>query len=211
MQRPMDIEPNNETNLILASASPRRAQLLRQAGYRFEVVEPPFDEPDDMSAHIPAVAQAEALSYFKARGVRKLGFEGIIIGADTIVVHDGEIFGKPDDLRDAQRILQAIAGTTHQVITGLSLIDTKSNERIITHDTTTVTMRPMSDEALGQYLAGGQWKGKAGAYGIQDHGDVFIERIDGSFTNVVGLPMEILAKLLDQWGVKPNGTPAVKS
>ncbi|MEE9296687.1 MAG: Maf family protein [Phycisphaerae bacterium] len=187
---------SNSTRLILASTSARRAQLLREAGYEFEVIVPPLHEPDEMGGDVPPHAQAEALSYFKARSVAKQGVEGLIIGADTVVTYQGEIFGKPQDLEDARRILGRLVGTTHQVITGLTVIDTRSQARVITHARTNVTMRSLPDEAVENYLQSGQWKGKAGAYGIQDSGDVFIERIDGSFTNVVGLPVELLSGLL---------------
>ncbi len=186
----------SSTRLILASTSARRAQLLRESGYEFEVIAPPLHEPDEMGDDVPPHARAEALSYFKARSVAKQGAQGLIIGADTVVTHQGEIFGKPQDLEDARRILRRLVGTTHQVITGLTVIDSRSGARVITHGRTNVTMRSLPDEAVESYLQGGQWKGKAGAYGIQDSGDVFIERIDGSFTNVVGLPVELLSGLL---------------
>jgi len=189
-----------DISLILASASPRRAELMRQAGYTFEVVTPPLSEPDEMGRSVPPAAQAEAMSYFKARSVAKSIDGGWIIGADTIVAMNGNVYGKPDDVDDARRILGALAGTRHRVITGLTLLNAGTGERLISHDITTVTMRPLSAETLDKYLGGKAWIGKAGAYGIQDKGDAFIERIDGSFTNVVGLPMELLAALLHRWG-----------
>ncbi len=193
------------TRLILASASPRRAQLLTQAGYSFRIVTPPLQEPDDMGPGVPPHARAEALSYFKARSVLKLGARGIILAADTVVAHGDRVFGKPDGPDHARDILRRLAGTTHQVITGLTLIDTQSDVRVITHDRTRVTMRPMTARQLDRYIAGGSWKGKAGAYGIQDHADPFVQRIEGSFTNVVGLPMERLTALLTPQGeLQPN-------
>jgi len=103
-----------------------------------------------------------------------------------------------------------LAGTTHQVVTGVTLLDAQTARRLISHDVTTVTMRDVGSIALERYLAGGAWEGKAGAYGIQDHGDAFIERIDGSFTNVVGLPMELLTSMLEQWGIVPSASNETK-
>lgn len=204
-----NIESANR-RLILASASPRRADLMRQAGYAIEIVAPPFHEPDEMGPGVPPEAQAEALSYFKARSVIKSLDSGLIIAADTIVALGAEVFGKPADVDDARRILQKLAGTRHRVVTGVALLDAQTRRRLISHDTTAVTMRPMSAEALEQYLAGQAWLGKAGAYGIQDRGDAFIERIDGSFTNVVGLPMELLSSLLARWGYDRTPEPSAK-
>jgi len=111
------------------------------------------------------------------------------------------IFGKPRDRADAKRILSAIAGTTHEVITGVTLLDAASGARQIEHDVTRVTMRRLGDDEIEAYLDTGAWQGKAGAYGIQDRGDAFVERIDGSFTNVVGFPMELIERMLQTWGV----------
>lgn len=199
-----------EKNLILASSSPRRAQLMREHGYNFTVIESPIHEPDEMGADVPPIQQAEALSYFKARSVKPLVREGIIIAADTIAAKGSEVFGKPVDRDDARRILTALAGTEHRVITGLTLLDAGGTRREIMHEVTIVRMRLMGDNDLERYLNSGAWNGKAGAYGIQDHGDAFIEHIEGSFTNVVGLPMELLARKLAEWGYEQTTqSPAI--
>ena len=197
-----------DMDLTLASSSPRRAELMRQAGYTFEIITPPLSEPDEMGHGVPPESQAEALSYFKARSVAKTMESGWIIGADTLVALGGDVFGKPADVDDARRILGVLAGTRHRVITGLTLLNARTGERVISHDITTVTMRPLSGELLDKYLGGQAWIGKAGAYGIQDKGDAFIERVDGSFTNVVGLPMELLSTLLQKWGFPRAPDPA---
>ena len=166
----------------------------------FEVRVPPYEEP---AAPCPAVSpaqQAEALSYFKARSVAATLEQGLVLGADTVVAYRGRVFGKPADAADARRILQTLAGTTHEVITGIALVDAATGRRRIGHDVTRVTMKAMTPAELQAYLASGRWQGKAGAYGIQDHDDAFIERIAGSFSNVVGLPMELLARMLDEFG-----------
>ena len=185
--------------LILASASPRRAQLLREHGYAFEVIEPPLEEPARLSDGLAPIQLAEALSFFKARSVAERLREGLVLGADTVAALNGEIFGKPRDRDDARRILRSICGTRHEVITGVTLIDVSTGKRRIRHDVTAVLMRRLSDAELGAYLDSNEWQGKAGAYGIQDHGDAFVERIEGGFSNVVGLPMELLAEMLTEF------------
>lgn len=199
--------------LILASASPRRLQLLADNGYRFEVIPPPFAEPEDKSPAVPPEQYAEALAYYKARSVANSAScsDAIVLGADTVVAYQGHIFGKAADADEARSILSVLAGTTHQVITGVALIQPASGLRLIGHETTQVTMRPMTPEVLNRYIASRAWQGKAGAYGIQDHGDAYIERIEGSFTNVVGLPMELVTKMLDEVGIARSGSNHVSS
>lgn len=141
--------------------------------------------------------RAEALSFFKAASVSSGVGDGVIIGADTIVSCNGDIFGKPEDADDAREILSALAGREQEVITGVTLIDAATYHRVIRHDVTRVTMRSLSDAELTAYIASGAWYGKAGAYGIQDVADDFVTAIDGSFSNVVGLPMELLAEMLE--------------
>lgn len=196
--------------LILASKSPRRAQLLRQAGYEFSVVEAPVAEPSVEQAHLPPAMQAEALSYFKAKAAATVCGDGVILAADTVVALGDRVFGKPEDADDARRILGALAGTTHHVITGVTVFEPATGRRKITHDATCVRMRELTDSQLSQYIAGGNWQGKAGAYGIQDRDDPFVERLQGSFSNVVGLPLELVGKLLAQFDCRPStaGKPA---
>ena len=188
-------------NFILASDSPRRAQLLQSAGYCFEVRSPEVSEPEPRSpAQIPQ-HWAEALSYFKARSVAKNFTEGFVLAADTIVAVGQQIIGKPTDIEDARRILSTLAGTSHQVITGVTLLDLAGRARLIRHMITAVTMKNMSEEVLEAYLQTGLWRGKAGAYGIQDRADANIESIAGSYTNVVGLPLELVEELFADAGI----------
>ena len=188
-----------DARLVLASASPRRAELMREAGYIFQVAHPPEDDPGKLGLELPPAQLAEFLSRMKARSVAPMFTDELIIGADTIATLDGRIFGKPADRADAGRILQAIAGTTHQVITGVTVIDSDSGRTLTRHDVTQVSMRPLSKDELEGYLESGAWRGKAGAYGIQDHGDKFVTEIEGSFSNVVGLPMELLDRMLAEF------------
>ena len=183
--------------LILASASPRRQALLREAGYAFaavasEILEPSL--PEDQA--IPAGAWAEALAYFKARAVSVDYPDAIVIGADTVVVHGNSIMGKATDVDDARRILSTMFGGKNEVITGLAILNPNSSERIITHVSTTLMMREMNAREVEDYLASGAWRDKAGAYALQEGGDKFLETIKGSYSNVVGLPMEKLNELL---------------
>ncbi len=182
--------------LILASASPRRAELLREHGYDFTVMASPLAEPVDFPNEMSPVERAQTSSYFKAKSVAGLAGDGWVLAADTIAALGGRVFGKPADREDARKILQSLSGTTHQVITGVTLLDASSGVRLMCHDSTNVIMRRLTDSEINDYLDSGAWEGKAGAYGIQDKGDAFVERIEGSFTNVVGMPMELLGKML---------------
>ena len=186
--------------LILASASPRREQLLRQAGYDFTVVPPTVEEPlpNQSNAHA-APMWAEALAYLKACSVAQNHPRAIIIGADTLVTHSDNIIGKPKDQADARRILSTMFGGRNQVITGLALLCPALDRRIITHVSTTIVMRPMDQCELDRYIASGAWRDKAGAYALQQGGDKFVQTINGSQSNIVGLPIEKLTELLSQW------------
>lgn len=177
---------------------------MREHGYPVEIIAPPLREPGPLPGDLTPTQQAEAVSYFKAQSVARGLNEGWILAGDTIAALKGRIFGKPVDREDAKNILAALSGTTHEVITGVTLLDAATGARLIDHDVTTVTMKAMPDAELAAYLATDGWRGKAGAYGIQDRGDAFIERIDGSFTNVVGFPMELVSRMLSQWGLEAH-------
>lgn len=192
------------SRFVLASNSPRRRQLLSEAGYDFKVVSPPWPEPAAEEMHRSAAAFAQATSYYKARSVASLCRTKVILAADTVVARDGRIFGKPVDREDARQILSSLSGTTHEVITGVTVMDPRSGRRVITMDRTAVTMRLMTPEELDQYLDSGEWQDKAGAYGIQDIGDKFVAGINGSFSNVVGLPMELVTGLLERFDIQPT-------
>lgn len=176
---------------------------MHEYGYAVEVIKPPLHEPSDSAHTLPPAQQAEALSYFKARSVAALVEADWILAGDTIVSLHGRIFGKPVDRDDARRILSALAGTTHDVITGVTLFDASTGERLIQHEATGVTMHVLTEAEIEDYLDTGAWRGKAGAYGIQDRGDAFVERINGSFTNVVGFPMELVGRMLATWRLEP--------
>lgn len=182
--------------IILASQSPRRSALLTEAGIPFEAVSPRFEEPPISGRNPDVAGLAEQYSHAKAASLADLYPDRIILAADTIVALGDEVFGKPANVDDARRILSALLGTTQQVITGVTLLHPRTGRRSTGHDVTHVTMRRMTCDELEAYLAGGDWEGKAGAYGIQSEADRFIERCEGSYSNVVGLPLELVIRML---------------
>lgn len=196
--------PRPTPRLILASESPRRAQLLRDAGYLFEIACPAITEPERLPGNPTPARLAEALSYLKARSLAEQLRDGVILAGDTVAALNGRVFGKPADRADARRILSSLMGTTHHVITAITVLDASTRRRRIDHACTAVTMHTMTETELTTYLDSGDWAGKAGAYGIQDHGDAFVAALDGSFSNVVGLPMELVSQMLTEFGITPT-------
>ena len=182
--------------MILASASPRRRELLREAGYSFEVIPAAIDEPAPSDGSEPA-AYAEQLALLKARAVAGLHREAITVGADTIVTHSGVIIGKPRDEGHAREILSGLFGGRNEVITGLAVLCPALDKCVVSHVATTIVMRGMQKDELEAYLASGAWRDKAGAYALQEGGDKFVQSIQGSESNIVGLPLGKLAKILE--------------
>lgn len=190
--------------MVLASASPRRKDLLTQAGYAFEVVLPEVDESAFPVAEGGPARHAEMLALAKAKSVASRYPDRLVLGADTIADFDGEIIGKPANVEDAKRITRKLFSKPHRVITGVALVRLADGLEIVRSDVTTVYPRPLTDELVARHLKSGTWEGKAGAYAIQETGDEFVDRLDGSLTNVMGLPMELLRRLLGQL---PPGSP----
>lgn len=188
----------HQPHIILASASPRRRRLLSDAGYRFEVVKPDVDESVFPTRGMTTREYAETLALAKARSVAPVYPNHWVIGADTIADFDGEIIGKPIDADDAERITKKLFSAPHQVITGVAIVRLCDGIERVESDVTTVYPKPMTDGQIEEHIKGGTWRGKAGAYAIQETGDAFVERIEGSLTNVMGLPMELLKSLLTQ-------------
>jgi len=183
---------------ILASASPRRRELLNQAGYQFTVTPPDLDESTLPAEGFDAAQYAMKLALAKAESVAQAYPDRVVLGADTVVDFEGCIIGKPADAKDAERITSLLFSRPHKVITGLALVRICDNTRVVESDTTTVYPRRMTTEQIAEHVRGGSWRDKAGAYAIQETGDEFVERIEGSLTNVVGLPMELLKSLLSR-------------
>ncbi|MBI5863428.1 MAG: septum formation protein Maf [Planctomycetes bacterium] len=194
--------------LVLASTSPRRRELLAGMGLSFDVVGPTVAEPIRCPACLEPADWAEALAYFKARSVADARPEWRVLGGDTVVACAGELLGKPRNRADAARMLELQAGAPGDVVTGVCLLCPLRNavvcdeslqpwpRRLFARAITRVWMR--NDRAARQaYLDSGDWEGKAGAYGIQDVGDRLVERIEGDFDNVVGLPCRVVRTLLE--------------
>jgi len=187
----MDLRLNqilNNRNLTLASSSPRRAELLRRENIEFKVIPPEDVSERDVSSD--PVEHVLELSRRKAKCVSEKVKDGFILGADTIVVLDGEILGKPADEKDARRILKKLSGKTHEVYTGLTLMN-KSNGKILSdYDCTEVKFKDLDDKKIFDYIQTGEPMDKAGAYGIQDQGNFLVDHIKGNLDNVIGLPMD---------------------
>jgi septum formation protein len=188
--------------LILASASPRRKLLLEQAGYSFDIAVPDVDEAAHLNDSISAIAYTKLLAFEKAQVVAQKHPAALVIGADTIVYADGRIIGKADDHNHARQIIELLFSHPHEVITGVALLKLDEHIRIVESVTTVVYPKKLTPAQIDEHIKKGDWQGKAGAYGIQETGDEFVERIDGSLTNVMGFPMELVHDLLKQFVVK---------
>lgn len=181
---------NTLPNIILASESPRRADLLKQIGLEFEVSPSEIEEPQITVA--PAIAVQE-LAVLKARTVAAKFDAGIVIGADTVVVIDGQPIGKPENDAHAIQILRRLSGNQHEVITGVALIDIKRKNEVVWAEQTAVYFRTLHESEIVAYVRSGEPSDKAGAYGIQGRAGAFVERIEGCYFNVMGLPLASLA------------------
>jgi septum formation protein len=197
------MEPVRVSQFILASASPRRRDLLRKAGYCFEIIPSGVDESKYDVNGIGSEEHTKILALAKAKDVAAKFPNAIVMGSDTVVDLDGEIIGKPDDAEHAEEITRKLFSKPHKVITGLALACIEMDIEIIEADTTLVYPRKLTEAQIADHIQNGQWQGKAGAYGIQETGDEFVDHIDGSFTNVMGLPMELTERLLGQLGIHP--------
>jgi septum formation protein len=179
---------------ILASASPRRAELLRQLKLEFEIV--PGGATEVFDEQLSPLELCQLNAHRKARAVAKKHPDALVLGADTLVFLEREIFGKPKDLAAAEKMLQKLQGRTHQVVTGVSLIHLRAYRERIFAVSTDVTFHPLDDEQIREYLAKINPLDKAGAYAIQEHGEKIVAEISGSYSNVVGLPLEKLKEEL---------------
>lgn len=194
--------------IVLASASPRRRELLRQIGIPFEVLAgevPEYGRPESNPAEL-----ARALAREKAETVAARIVDGLVIGADTIVVVDGRVLGKPADPKDAAAMLRTLSGRTHQVITGVAVADRRAGATVavdVEHASTDVSFLPWSDADIDAYVATGEPLDKAGAYAIQGYASVLIEGVRGCYFNVVGLPLALLAQMLRARGLPVRPAP----
>ena len=191
----------NLPRLILASASPRRAELLREMGLRFRVV--PSDAAETRNEQLTARELCQLNAYRKARTVAKKIPDALVLGADTLVYLGTRLFGKPANHAEAEQMLERLQGRTHQVVTGICLIHLRRFRQKIFAETTQVTFRSLDPKQIRYYLGAVNPLDKAGAYAIQEKGDLIVDRIVGSFSNVVGLPIERLKSELvtGDWGL----------
>jgi septum formation protein len=183
--------------LILASASPRREQLLRQLGLTFRILPGTVEETAPRFLTPSEMVRRNARN--KACAIAQMHPEALVLGADTIVCLRHTIFGKPAHFAEAQQMLRQLQGQTHQVITGVCLMQWQTKREKLFAVTTHVTFRSLNNAQIDQYLSAINPLDKAGAYAIQEQGELIVERIDGSYTNVVGLPVERLRSELAAW------------
>lgn len=231
-----------DISIVLASASPRRKQLLTDAGYRFAIRPADIDESafptegvepreyaerlalakakevagrlesirankvaglgksDKANGSVPATFDAaERLALAKAKEVAGEYPDCLVIGADTVADFEGQIIGKPADTEEAEEITKKLFNAPHRVITGLAIVRLSDGMEMVESDVTTVYPRKLTAEQIAEHIKGESWRGKAGAYAIQETGDEFVERIDGSLSNVMGLPMELLERMIERF------------
>ena len=186
---------------ILASKSPRRRELLKNIGMDVQVF--PANVDESLLKDLPPEQMVRELAMLKASYVAStFSHEAYIIGADTVVVLDGKVYGKPHNIEEAVSMLSSLSGKTHTVCTGYCVINNKTNEAVAKCEKTHVTFRNLSEDEIRAYVKTREPMDKAGAYGIQEKGSIFIEKIDGDYFNVVGLPVCALSVLLrDEFGI----------
>ena len=178
--------------ILLASTSPQRRAILEQLGIPFEVVTPAYEENDKAGAAPSELVRVHAAG--KARSVAAGAGDRPVLGVDTAVVLDGKAYGKPGGAEEAAEMLETLGGRTHAVVSGLCLLTPAWEE--VAEDTTSVTFRPLTPRDIAAYVASREWEGRAGAYAIQGLGAGLVERIEGDYLNVVGLPGWLLIRLL---------------
>ena len=178
--------------LLLASTSPQRRAILHQLGIPFDVVAPRYVEHDPPDADAAGLVREHALG--KARSVAAEADDRPVLGVDTTVVLDGRIYSKPADAGDAERMLEELSGRTHAVVSGLALVT--PGWEYVEDEATLVTFRALTPRDLANYVSAGEWQGRAGGYAIQGLGAALVERVEGDYLNVVGLPASLLVRLL---------------
>jgi septum formation protein len=186
--------------VILASGSPRRAALLRQLGFDFKVL--PSEATEVHAEQLTALEVSRINAWRKAYSVAKKHSDALVLGADTLVFLDTALYGKPADLEAAYRMLEALQGRTHYVVTAICLLHLRERRQRVFTETSAVTFRPLDALKIRRYLAKVNPLDKAGAYAIQEEGSLIIEKISGSYSNVVGLPVERLEQELARWRTK---------
>ncbi len=185
-----------EKRIVLASASPRRKEILKNIGLQFEII--PSDAEEKISEGLEPCMIVQELSLAKGAEVAARTKNAIIISADTIVCYDGKILGKPSGVEEAKEMLKMLSGNSHEVYTGISVTDSKSGKAVSDYETTKVVFRKLTEEEIDRYVRTGESMDKAGAYGIQGVGGLLVESISGDYFNVVGLPARKLYEILKE-------------
>lgn len=197
------MDKTQQRRIILASTSPRRKELIASLHLAFEVIPSHADEdtPPEWTPEqtVQELAMRKALAVY--RGLEGREQDAVIVGSDTVVVLDGDILGKPVDEADAVRMLSRLQGRVHRVFTGVACIDAVNGQSMVQYRQTDVTMKELSDATIRAYVQTGEPSDKAGSYAIQGIGASLIERVEGCYFNVVGLPLSLLSDMLDGFGV----------
>jgi septum formation protein len=183
-------------SFILASASPRRKELLMRAGYNFEIVVSDIDESEISTEDLSPTQFACRAALAKANDVAEKFPKKIIVAADTVADLDGEIIGKAENAEQAEQITRKLFSRPHKVITAIAIVKKNVGLETVDYDTTTVYPKKLSEGQIARHIESESWKDKAGAYAIQEGGDEFIDHIEGSETNVMGLSMELFGKMI---------------
>ena len=183
-------------HLVLASASPRRAEILRSVNWSFTAVAANVDESarseEDVSEYV------ERLACEKAEAVAEGRASGLVLGADTVVAVGGQVLGKPADAEDARRMLRLLGGRWHEVLTGVALVRAETKEVVVSHERTRVRFAAMTDAEIDWYISTNEPTDKAGAYAVQGRAALFIEEIEGDYRNIMGLPVRLVYKLMGE-------------
>lgn len=185
--------------LILASSSPRRVEIMGRFNLEFDVVPSDISESFEMSES--PVVSAMAIALEKALDVAEREKESLVIGADTVVYCDG-MMGKPRDREEAFKMLELLSGREHLVVTGIAMVHLGENRKLVDYDVTKVKFKKLSEAKINRYLDSGEYLDKAGSYAVQGIGEVLVERISGSYSNVVGLSVDVLEKMLENFEVE---------
>lgn len=184
-------------NIILASASPRRKEILENVNVKFTVVASDIDEV--VLENEPPKELVKRLAFEKCMDIARKNKDALVIGADTIVVLNNHILGKPNNEEDAYNMVKLLSGKKHQVITGISLINLRSDKKVIDYVVSEVTFKDLSEETIRDYINTKESLDKAGAYGIQGYGGLLVENINGDYFNIVGLPISRISDLLREY------------
>ncbi|MDN3515078.1 MAG: Maf family protein [Candidatus Brocadia sp.] len=187
---------------VLASHSPGRIALLKMLGYRFDII--PHSIEERFPGNAPPEELVQNLAFLKATDVAGRVDSAIIIGADTIVLHNKSILGKPKDIQDAKRILSLLSNSEHDIISGVCMMDMPSKKKLLRIGRTRIKMKHISEDEIEIYVRSGEPMDKAGAYAVQGEGKKFIEKIEGSYSNAVGLPLEIVQEMLNNFMDRNN-------